>query len=126
MSRYVLGTISFTQSLVNDLSENAKWKTSSLPNDGTFQVVYGFDHAVGYFCQLFPTDPIAEFQTQKLCGEESCFDFDSLFSELSGVKLGYLLKKYNNENFPMKDGEYLNVGALSIRHQDACFMDLPF
>lgn len=128
MSRYVLGYMDFNSKLVDNLAENAHWDNTKLPQKGTFQIIYGFDHAMGYFCQMFPVEEVAELEVERLCGYlQECLDFDSMFTKLSGVKLGSLLKKYNEEKYPNyeKSGHYYDLIA-SIKHMDNCFMDLPF
>jgi hypothetical protein len=92
MSRYNL----FITINEKDL-ENLHKNTNSFKNlkeiRGTFNIVYGYDHACGYFLQFYPNDEIAEFWLISQHIEE-CYDLDSIFGGLSGVEIAYFLKMF--------------------------------
>ena len=98
MSRYGGGVVNITEFDRSDLMENAGWKSEDTPVIGSYSVSYGFDHACGYFIQLMD-----------ITDEDLFYDLDSLFTGLTGVKLGYFLKKY----------------SINSIHSQTCFLDLP-
>lgn len=107
MSRYNLGIITPTYQQVNDLFDNTQMK--GLGNiKGSFDVFYGYDHACGYFLQLFPEGKEAEDWLRAT--ESDCWNVDSLFDGLTGADLGY----------------FLNMFHASEEHINGAFLDLSF
>lgn len=110
MSRYNGGSVKMDD-IAEKLQSEAGWKSKYTPARGEWEVVYGFDHACGYFLQLFPVDVDAKVIVTKMTGEENgCIDIDSLFSGFSGLQLGYFLK----------------INKINFQYEDMCFLDMPF
>jgi hypothetical protein len=92
----------------NDLFDNTL-SLQALGNIvGKWNVVYGFDHATGYFLQLFPLDEKSEEWLPET--EDECFAVDSMFGGLTGIELAYFLKMFNGNK----------------KHIDLMSLDLPF
>jgi hypothetical protein len=108
MSRYSHGMIEPTYDNANDLFDNTL-SLQSLGNIvGKWNVVYGFDHATGYFLQLFPLDEKAEEWLPE--SDDECFDIDSMFGGLTGIELAYFLRMFSG----------------NAEHIDLASLDLPF
>lgn len=99
MSRYTLGQVEFNKGIWDDIYDNLGGYRIAiqLPRMGRFEMVYGFDHATGYFVQFFPLNDTAIGETIFIKGrsDEECIDLDSMFSGLTGIDLGYILKVFN-------------------------------
>ena len=108
MSRYRYGIIELADEQKKSLCEDTRL-TRLGDVYGSFSIEYGFDHACGYFLQLFPRSEEANNCLEDM-GVEECIDMDSLFGGITGSDLGY----------------FLNLIKGNKEHVDACFMDLPF
>lgn len=85
---------------------------TGLPRSGMWAISYGFDNACGYFVQFFPVGDTACRVCETMTGEyNGCVDLDSMFSGLTGAKLGSILQK---------------IEGVEQQTVDACFLDLPF
>lgn len=108
MSRYNLGHVMLNNEQKKCLAEDTRLDILR-DIEGEFSVVYGFDHATGYFLQLYPVDDAAKDCTG-IFGDEECIDIDSLFNGMTGTDLGYFLKMIDENN----------------QHADFAYMDFPF
>lgn len=86
MSRFTLNNTRFTDELVQEL--NAEIPSFVLSDPYAHTVVFGFDHALGYFLQVV-TSAVIDGEVE----EEIILDLDSMFSGLRGWQLGYLIDK---------------------------------
>lgn len=98
MSRYTLGTIKPSEQLNSLLAKN----TIVLNNIPRFTgrnhlVAYGYDHACGYFLQLFDD-------------ADECVEYDSLFQNLTGAELAYFLSLFGGNPY----------------HIELAYVDMPF
>ena len=114
MSRYSVKNIYIDDFVYDEIKENCFERVyNKFPKKGLFQIVYGFDHACGYFIQFFPEDEIAKINAARInyCSDldGGYIDIDSLFDGLSGSQLGFMLKLFNaNED-----------------HVELAYLDLP-
>lgn len=107
MSRYTIDYIEPTYDEVNDLFDNTE-SLKCLGNiDGTWSVAYGFDHATGYFLQLFPLDKRAE-KWLVWNGDDECLDISSMFGGLTGIELAYFLKMFDG------NAEHIDLASLDL------------
>jgi hypothetical protein len=92
MSRYNL-FVTIDEKNLENLHKNTNSFKNLKEARGTFNVIYGYDYACGYFLQLYPNDEIAELWliSQNI---EECYDLDSIFGGLSGVEIAYFLKMF--------------------------------
>ena len=112
MTRYNLYT-KIDESIYKNIYENCRHEvTKKIPTKGEWNFVYGFDHACGFFLQLFPLDEMAEFELEDINGfpESECINLDSMFDYLTGAELGFMLKLFNGNQ----------------EHIDMAYMDLSF
>jgi hypothetical protein len=111
MSRYTLPHVWEVQKkemeeFSNFLKDNVFEK---LPKVGSHRVVYGWDHACGYFFQFERVD--IEYEEDYL----KFIELDYLFDGLTGAETGTILQKLNRENNPTVSLHTINA-----------FMDLEF
>lgn len=85
MSRYTLNNTRFTDELVQELHAEVPSFVISDPYAHT--VAFGFDHALGYFLQVF-TSVFIDGEVVEDC----ILDLDSMFTGLRGWQLGYLIR----------------------------------
>jgi len=109
MSRYNLGTIELTEENREDLWENTNRFRKLHDIRGRFSAAYGFDHATGYFFQVFPVDEEGESWLEEMDVEE-CFGLDSMFDGLTGAELAYFIRMFNG----------------NTEHADLAGLDMPF
>ena len=109
MSRYNLDIITPTRDDAKMLFLNTRALKNLGDIIGSFDVVYGFDNACGYFLQLFPVTFESENWLEDMDMTE-CYSVDSVFDGFSGVELAYFLEIFNgNKN-----------------HIDCASVDMPF
>lgn len=103
MSRFV-GSYNFTPS-AHDLESCSSVKYDiykRLPTRGNWSLIYGFDHAVGYFIQFESND------------EADIIDIDYLFDKLSGKETAIILNAFCESSDTLKI------------HIDDAMEDIPF
>ena len=93
MSRYNGGIVKLDENKYNNILENCKQSTYSkileLGFVSEWRIIYGFDHACGYFFQ-FEKITIDDFEGEQLV------ELDYLFNGLSGAEFGYVLKQFSD------------------------------
>lgn len=90
MSRYYLNNVCFTEGLVDQLQTEVP--SFDLTDLYAHTVAFGFDHALGYFLQVFASTIIDDEIV-----EEVILDLDSVFTGLKGWQLGYLVSTIHEE-----------------------------
>lgn len=80
-------------------------------SEGKWEIVYGFDNAMGYFLQLWPVDEKAiTWFGNAYNWDEECFDFDSIYHGLTGPELAYFLQMVSG----------------NTQHIEMAYLDLSF
>ena len=94
MSRYTLNNIESTPQIYKQVLENCSTNTSAkFPDCGRWNLAYGFDHACGWFIQLFPKDEIALEFAEELY--DNMINLDAIFNGFSGTELECILTLLN-------------------------------